>query len=160
MRQCQHEKLPFGKFQQIIQLQMALAFLRCALAARQQLAEPAISFPVARIDENIRRAVDENETSADQQSRLMQDVGIPQFLIGAHHAGHRVAVGDADDGKPQFAGLMHIVLRMRAAAQEREIGGDADFGIDRDIARMFHANSPCTNHFGGTAVPPSSTTSS
>ena len=74
---------------------------------------------------------------------LYSTSGLFELGVGAHHAGQRVVVGDADRGKPQFAGLMHILLRMRAAAQEREVGGDADLGI-ADV-KAVHANSPCTN---------------
>src|SRR6185312_3556162 len=42
-----------------------------------------------------------------------------------------------DRGKTEHARLMHIILRMRAAAQEGEIGGDADLGIGDG-----HANFP------------------
>ena len=85
---------------------------------------------------------------------------IPQRAPRTHHASKRVAVIDTDDRQPQFARLTLILLRMRRAMQEREIGGDADFAIGRNVARMFHANSPCTNHRVGTAAPLSSATSS
>ncbi len=49
---------------------------------------------------------------------------------------------------------MHILLRMRAAAQEGEVGGDADLGVIGGDVR--HANSPCTNQLAGTGSPFSS----
>ena len=148
MRQRQHQKLAFGKFQQVIEPQMAFALFDprdvvAALAAGQQLAQPAIGGAVARIDQDVGRAVDEDDARADQKFRLVRDLGIVEFLAGAHHAGQRVVVGDADGGNAELAGLMHIGARIRAAAQEREIGGDADLGIIGDGA--VHANSPCTN---------------
>ena len=42
----------------------------------------------------------------------------------------------------------HEIFRMRRAAQEREIGGDADLGITGIVHGAFHANSPCTNQRG------------
>ena len=113
---------------------MALALLDlveivAALAAGEQLAQPAVGFPVARIDQDIRRAVDKDEARADQQFWLVFDVGMIELLVGPHHAGQRVVVGDADRGQTEFAGLMHIGPRIRAAAQERKIRGDADLGI-------------------------------
>ena len=134
MRQRQDQKLAFGKFQEVIELQMALALFDprdvvAALAAGEQLAQPAIGGAVARIDQNIRRAVDEDEARADQKFWLVRDLGIFEFLVGAHHAGQRVVVGDADRGNAELARLMHIGARIGAAAQEREIRGDADFGI-------------------------------
>ncbi len=44
--------------------------------------------------------------------------GVIEFLVGAHHAGQRVVVGNADHGKTQIARLMHIGPRIRSAAQE------------------------------------------
>ena len=134
MRQRQHQKLAFGKFQQVIEPQMAFALFDpldvvAALAAGEQLAEPAVGGAVARIDQDVRRAVDEDEPRADQKLWLMLDLGIVEFLVSAHHAGQRVVVGDPDGGNAEFARLMHIGARIRAAAQEREIGGDADLGI-------------------------------
>ena len=82
---------------------MALALLDpldvvAALAAGQQLAEPAVGGAVARIDQDIRRAVDEHEPRADQEFRLEGERRVVELLVGAHHAGERVAVGDADGG--------------------------------------------------------------
>ena len=47
MRQRQHQQLAFGKFQEIVELQMAFALgdplgIVAALAAGEQLAQPAI----------------------------------------------------------------------------------------------------------------------
>ncbi len=159
VRQRQHQKLALGEFQQVIEPQMTLALLDprdvvAALAAGQQLAEPAIGGAIARIDQNIGRAVDKDEARADQELWLVRDLGIIEFLVSAHHAGQRVVVGNPDRGNAEFAGLMHIGARIGAAAQEREIGGDADFGII--VEGAFHANSPCTNHLTGAGSPSSS----
>ena len=69
-----------------------------ALAAGEEPAQPAVSGAVARIDEDIRRAVDEDEPRTDQELWLVRDVGVIELLPGAHHAGQRVVIGDADDG--------------------------------------------------------------
>ena len=139
---------------------MALALLDprdvvAALAAGEQLAQPAIGGAVARIDENVRRAVDEDEARADQKFWLMLDLGIVELLPGAHHAGQRVVVGNPDHGNFELARLMHIGARIRAAAQEGKIGGDADLGISGNVAGV-HANSPCTNQLAGTGSPSAS----
>ena len=47
----------------------------------------------------------------------------------AHHAGERVAVGDADPGKPERGGARDQLLRMRRAAQEREIRRRRQLGV-------------------------------
>src|SRR6185437_7713219 len=67
--QCQNQKLSFGKFEEIVELEMAFALfdpvdISAALAAGQQLAQPSVSRAVARIDQDIRRAVDEDEAGA------------------------------------------------------------------------------------------------
>ncbi len=136
VRQRQHQQLALGEFHEVIELQMALTFLDprdvvAALAAGQQLAELAIGGAVARIDQDVGRAVDEDEARADQKLGLVRNLGIIELLVRAHHAGQRVVVGNADRSNAEFAGLLHIGARIRAAAQEREIGGDADLGITR-----------------------------
>ncbi len=165
MRQRQHQKLAFAKFQQVIEPQMALALFDprdvvAALAAGEQLAEPAVGGAVARIDQDVGRIIHEDDARADQKLWLVRDLGVVEFLPSAHHAGQRVVVGDPDRGNAEFAGLMHIGARIGAAAQEREIGGDADLGIAWlnacNVHRAVHANSPCTNHPGEAGSPSSS----
>src|ERR1700722_4504913 len=151
MRQRQHEKLAIGKLQKTVERQMTFALEGplSALALGQQLTQPAVSGAVARIDQNIRRTVDENDPRSDQKSWLVLDLGIFEFLVSPHDAGERIVVGDADGRKAENGRLMNIGLRVRAAAQEREIRGDADFRIK--LRR--HANSPCMNQFGCTGLP-------
>ena len=72
MRQRQHQKLAFGEFQEVIEPQMAFALFDpldvvAALAAGEQLAEPAVGGAVARIDQDVRRIVHEDEPCADQK---------------------------------------------------------------------------------------------
>ncbi len=81
VRQRQHQKLAFGEVQEVIEPQMAFALFDprdvvAALAAGEQLAEPAIGGAVARIDQDIGRAVDEDDPRADQKLRLVRDLGI------------------------------------------------------------------------------------
>src|ERR1700688_185881 len=160
MRQRQNQKLSFGELQEIIELEMTLALpgIFSALAAGEQLAKPAVSGAVARIDQNVRRVVHKDEARTDQKFWLAGELGIAEFLVSPHHAGQRVVIGDADDGKTKLARLVHVILRMRSAAQEREIRGDSDFGIVRCRVNAdshwlnaggFHANSPCTNQLEG-----------
>jgi hypothetical protein len=164
MRQRQYQKLALGEFKQVIEPQMTLAFLDpcdvvAALAAGQQLAEPAVGGAVARIDQDVRRAVDKDEARADQELWLVLDLGVIDFLPGAHHAGQCVVIGNPDHGNAELAGLMHIGARVRAAAQEREIGSDTNFGIAGNVHGTIHANSPCTNHLTGAGSPSSSASS-
>src|SRR5262245_15725017 len=156
MRQRENEELAFGEIDEIGELQMALTLpdpldIVAALAAGEQLAEPTIGGAVARIGQDVRRAVDEDKARADQKLRLELDRGIAELAMGAHHAGQRVVVGNPDDGNLQAACFMHIGARIRAAAQEREVGGDADLGI----GGRGHANSPCRYQLAGTGLPSS-----
>jgi hypothetical protein len=48
--------------------------------------------------------------------------------MAAHHAGKGVAVGDRDAGKLHLRRLPDQLLRMRSAAEEREIGGHRELG--------------------------------
>src|SRR3978361_2394338 len=87
MRQGQDQELAFRKFEEVIQHEMALALFSpfdiiAAFAAREQLAQPAVSRAVARIDQNIRRAVDEDEAGADQKLWLLFEFRVFQFLVG------------------------------------------------------------------------------
>src|SRR5712664_3074989 len=137
-----------------------------SLAAGQQLAKAAIGGAVARIDPNIRRAVHQDQARTDQKFWLVFKLVIFKFLVSPHHAGQRVMVGNADNGKAQLARPMHIILRMRSAAQEREIRRDSDFGITRHwrnaakvTRKAIHTNSPCTNQLEGAGLPSSFTSS-
>src|SRR5262249_47124181 len=166
MRQRQYQKLSFGKIQEIAEFQMTLTLFGNHLAAREKLAEPPVSFSVARIDQNIRRAVHEDDPRADQKLRLVLNVRIVELGMGAHDTGERVVIGNTDGVEAKLAGLVHIVLRMRSAAQEGKIGRDADLGISnlplalRKISGIRgHANSPCTYQFAGAGLPSSSSSS-
>src|SRR4051794_19353837 len=143
---------------------MTFAFfsILATLAPREQLAQTAVSRTIARVNKNVRRAVHEDEARADQKLRLVVEFGIIEFAVSPHHAGQRVVVGNADRGKTQVARVMHIGTRVRTAAQEREIRGDADFGIARrwrNAAGTSHANNPCTNQLAGAGWPSSVTSS-
>src|SRR5262249_44192453 len=95
MRQAKHQELAFGKFQEIAELQMTFALLGVAFAAGQKLAQPTVSRPVARIEEDVRRTIDENKSRADQKLWFVLDVRIIKLAIGAHDAGERVVIGNA-----------------------------------------------------------------
>src|SRR4029077_10587631 len=162
MRQGQDQELALGEVEEVIQLEVAFALrdslsVDPALAAGEELAQSAIGGAVARIDQNIRRRIHEGDARSDQQFWRALDLGVFQFLVGAHHAGERVVIGNADGGKTELARLVHIGARIRAAAQEREIGSDADFGIIRDWCA--HANNPCTYQWAGSDLPSSLTSS-
>ena len=109
--------------------------------------QPSPGGAVLRIGEDVRRAVGEHEPRADRELQLRRFVPASSALVlvsrpyvRAHHAGDRIAVGDAEAGEAERLGLLDQLLRMRAAAQEGEIGGDGKLGIGgRGRIRGFDA---------------------
>jgi hypothetical protein len=67
VRRHQDQQQSFAEFFQVFEAQMTFAFFRSELAFTQQTAEPAITGAVARIGQDIRRAVDEDEARSDQE---------------------------------------------------------------------------------------------
>ncbi|ENT91015.1 hypothetical protein H721_00066, partial [Brucella ovis IntaBari-2006-46-332] len=65
------------------------------LSFRQQAAQLAISGAITRIDDHIRRAVDEGKAAADEEAETAFLANILPLCMGAHHTGQRVAVGNA-----------------------------------------------------------------
>jgi hypothetical protein len=82
-------------------------FLGPLVAVSEQAAEAAVSFAVRRISQHF-KAVDGDKPRADKKF----DAAVFSLCISAHHAGERVAVGDADGGKPELAGGGDHLLRM------------------------------------------------
>src|SRR5258705_10382230 len=110
---------------------------------------------VAGKDQKLRGAFDQDQAGTDQNFWLVFNRVFFKFLVSPHHAGQLVVVGDADEGKTQLARLMHVILRMRAAVQERKIRRDSDFGITEHWLKAIHTNSPCTNQLEGAGLPSS-----
>ena len=96
---------------------MALAFRRAQVAHAEQPAEPSVSGAVLRIDDHVRRAVDEGEPRPrDDAERAERLAVLARIDMSAHDAGERVAVGDPDPRKPERGGARRHLLRMRRAA--------------------------------------------
>ena len=74
---------------------MAFAFLGLEIALGQKLAEPPISLPIGRIGQHL-ETIDGDEPRADDELDVFSFF---PFVVGAHHAGKAVAVGDADGGE-------------------------------------------------------------
>ena len=135
--------------QQVTEQQDAVAFLRAQVAAREQAAEPSPGRPIARIGENVGRAIDENQTRAGMIGERQLPLAFDQ--MGAHHAGDRIAVAQAETVEPDMRRLQHQLLGVRGPAQEGEIGGDGEFDIvQRSLRRIcgFYAYVPCRNQRG------------
>ena len=128
-RDCD-QNLTGAEFEQIGEMQRALALAGARLAARQQLRQPAPGGAVGGIAEHIGRAVGEAEAGADQQAQA----ALFRRLVRTHHAGDGVVVGDADCGEAERGGDRHQFLGVAGAAQEREGGGGLQFGVARGHA--------------------------
>ena len=111
--------------QEIVEEQRAGALFGAALAEREQASELRPADAVLRIGENVRGRVGEDEPRADREAHPM----LLRRLMRAHDARNRVAVGDAEAGKPLRFRLHHQLFGMRGSPQEREIGADGEFSI-------------------------------
>ena len=119
-----NKNLAFAGVQNLLEGQMTFAFLGLEIALRQKLAEPPISLAIGRIGQHL-ETIDGDEPRADE--KLYGSV--LGFVIGAHHAGKAVAVGDADGGEAERIGRRDHLARMRGAAQEGKIRGDGELGV-------------------------------
>ncbi len=137
-----HQLEPVGMLEQVVELQDAVAFLGAQIAAGEQAAELCPAGAVARIGQDVGRAVGKDEARAGMVAQRQLLLALDQ--MGAHHAGHRVAVGEAEPGEAGMLGLHDELLGMRGAAQEGEIRGGGEF----DVHRVPHANVPCRNQSG------------
>jgi hypothetical protein len=104
----------------VIEMERAFSLLGAALAKREKAAEFAVSCAIGRIGKQARRIV-EIKTRADNE---FDAIDLACRKMGAHHACERIAVGDGNGLKAKRLCRRHQLLRMRAAAQEGEIGGD------------------------------------
>ena len=112
---------------------MAFAFLGLEIAGGEEAAEPAVSRAVGRISQHL-EAVDRDQAGADDEL----DGPVLGFVIGAHHAGKGVAVGDADGEAAKLIGGGDHLVRMRGAAQEGKVSRYSQFGIRTHL--QSHAN--------------------
>ena len=123
---------PLAPLQKVVELEPAFAFGRAQVALGQNPAEPAVSRAILRIDERVRRAVDEYEPRAGNDPRARHRLGVlARECVRAHDAGERVAVGDPDPGKPELGGARDHLLGMRGSAQKRKIRHRRQFGEPR-----------------------------
>jgi len=112
---------------EIVAIEQTLALVGAALAQREEPGKPSPGGAILRIGEDVGRAVGKHEPGAGSkfQARFLG------LLMGAHHAGDRIAIGDTKARKAELLGALHQLFAMGSAAQEREVGGDGQFGIRR-----------------------------
>ncbi len=111
--------------EKVVALEQAFALAGAALAQRQEPDEPPPGGAILRISENVRRAVGEHEPRAGGEGQA----GVLGSLMGTHHAGDRIAVGNAEPRKAKLLGAGDQFLAVGSPAQEREIGADGQFRI-------------------------------
>ena len=119
---AEHQAL--APLEKVGEIEVAFALGRAAVALGEQPAEAAIGGAVGWPGEDVGGLVTKGEAAADG----VAEPGLLGGEMAAHDAGKRVAVGDGDAGKAQPGRGEGQLLRMRAAVQEGEIGGDGEFG--------------------------------
>ena len=123
---------PFAPLQKVVEPEPAFALWRAPVSLGQDPAEPAVSRAVLRVNERVRRAVDEGEPRAGNDPHGPHRLGVlARECVRAHDSGERVAVGDPDSGKAELGGARDHLLRVRGAAQKREIGRRREFSEPR-----------------------------
>ena len=140
------EQLPLAIRNDVGAEQPALGLFDPPLAQGQQAGEAGIGGSIGRQAQQ-RRAVLAVQAYADDQA----DAGLLGGDMGSHDAGQRVAVGDRDGTMAQVRGRLGQLLRVRGAAQEREVRGDLKLDV---IGHRRHPKRPCRYHCGA-APPPS-----
>jgi hypothetical protein len=123
-RRQRDKNLAFAGTQNLLEGQMAFAFVGLEIGFGQESAKPSVGLPIGRVGQHL-ETVDGDQPRADEKFY----VSVLGFVIGAHHAGKAVAVGDADGGEAERIGRRHHLSGMRGAAQEGKVGGDGELGI-------------------------------
>ena len=146
LRRDHREVQPLAPFQEVGKGEDAASLGRPQIAAAQKPAEPAPAGTVARIGEDVGRRVGKHQPGAGRIGQFR----LARGLVGAHDAGHGVAVGNAETGEPQAVGGDHQLLRLRRAGKEGKAAGDADLGKGPGLAIGLdpHAKMPCRNQAG------------
>jgi len=122
----QHRHLqPRAPFEKVGEIEVALALLGAEIARAEQAAESSVGGAVGGPDGDIRRPVAEGETATDG----IACAGLLRCKMSAHNASQRVAVRDGKPCEAENRGGGCQFLRVRGAAQEREIRGGEQLGI-------------------------------
>jgi len=93
-RRQSNKNLTFAGIQNLLEGEVTFAFLGLEIAFGQKLAKPSISLAIGRIGQHL-KTIDGDEPGADDKFYG----SVLGFVIGTHHAGKAVAVGDADGGE-------------------------------------------------------------
>jgi hypothetical protein len=126
-RRKHHQFEPEGMRDEVVEREDALAFLGAQVADGEQAREATPGGAVARIGEDVRRAVGKDKPRARMVAQRQVLLALGQMR--AHHAGHRIAVAESEPGEPHMLRLQHQFLRVRGPAQEGEVRGDGEFEV-------------------------------
>ena len=121
--------------EQILEMEGTVAFLGAAVADGEQAAKPPPAGAVARIGEDVGRAIGEHEARARVITQL--ETALAFGDVRPHHAGDRIAVGKPEARKAEMLRLTHQLLGMGGAAQEGEVRGDGELDIRGHGTRLF-----------------------
>ena len=110
---------PSMQIQQIRQAEHAIAFFGAAFAEREQARQPAPGGAVARIGENVRRAVGKDEPRADRDFSLQSGFSLLRATCTRTTPATLIAVGNAEAGEPKGFGGLDQFFRMRTRRAER-----------------------------------------
>ena len=136
------ETLRMGE--EVVAADEAFALPGAALAEGEKPRQPAPCGAAFGKGENVRRAVAEHEPRAGREG----EARFLRRLMGAHHAGDRIAVGDAEPGEAERLALHHQLFPVGGPAQEREVGGDGELGVSGHGETPAHPNRPWRNQRG------------
>ena len=118
--------------EEIVAREMAFALRGVTIAVCQKPRQPSIGVAVARIGENVGRAVAKDETRAGDDAKVAGLFPVvAQEEVRAHNSCKRIAIGDADAGKLQRNRSGDELFRMRGTAQEGKIRRNGELGIAR-----------------------------
>ena len=114
---------------EVVGVEQALALLGPAGAEGEEAAEPGPAGAVAGQRGEL-GPVGEAEAGGGEEAGDGGAVagGLLELLVGADEAGDRVAVGDGEGGQAELDRAERVFLRVAAAGQEGEVGGDRELG--------------------------------
>ena len=139
------EYLAVGGLQHLGEGEPARALADAPVAEGEQPAQAPPGLPVHRVGDGLEPLLGDEAYAGQDPDHGAFRFERPRRRMRPHHAGHGVAVGDADRGEAVGRALHDVVLRVRGAVQEREVRGDGEFGV----SGAAHANSPWTYHAAG-----------
>jgi hypothetical protein len=131
----------FGMPDEVCKVERAISLLRPSVAQGQQPRQVPPTIACGGIGDDIGRAIGKDQPRPHRQPKAAaKSSDLAPRNMRADHAGHAVAIGNADPRHAPCVRLPDHLRRMRGPAQEAVIGGRDQFGKGQS---GLHANSPC-----------------